>query len=333
MFKDLLDRARRVAEENLPQDVVDAGRKLGRTVAAHAPAPLAEVIHYVTGEEDEDNADEGEHARAKEDTASAAEAKPSEAPKPKTDAPSDTARPATAASEAREPEPTAAEEPTPTSKTEAGGATSSPLRREDPRAVLDRVHEKAERGLKPEDRLVVIYATPEHQEDIDAIEATLEQVEAEVRHNDLRREPQTARQLAKLTGVMVPPYVFINGKHWGNRYDVEALAVSGDLELVVANRLDEISEEARRIGGIRESFSDEMTADNIVHRWKLGHILCVDDLDSWYEVDRAGEGHFYFGGGPQSVDDMRKLAQEVADAVEAEEYEAVWQLEPSVHLP
>ena len=57
MLKDLLDRAKRVAEEHLPGDVLDAGRKLGRSVAAHAPGPLAEVIHYVT--------EESEQAKAK----------------------------------------------------------------------------------------------------------------------------------------------------------------------------------------------------------------------------------------------------------------------------
>ena len=57
MLKDLLDRAKRVAEEHLPEDVLEAGRKLGRSVAAHAPAPLAEVIHYVTEESEQAKAE------------------------------------------------------------------------------------------------------------------------------------------------------------------------------------------------------------------------------------------------------------------------------------
>lgn len=296
MFKDLIDRAKRVAEETLPEDVLDAGRKLGRSVAAYAPAPLAEVIHYVTGEED---ADEPAKAEAAEPAKAAEPASATESPK--SDA-------------VTKPEPVASQ-------------------REDPLAVLQRVKTKAEHGLKPEDRLVVIYHNGEQDEDVAAINKILESVEAEVRENDLRREPQTARQLAELTGVMVPPYVFINGKHWGSRYDLEALAVDGDLEPVVANRLDEISEEARRIGHVHESFSDEISVDNILDRWKQGHILCVDDLDSWVETDRDGTQRFYYQGGPHPLEEMRQVAEQIERGVEAEDFEAVWMLEPSVHLP
>lgn len=318
MFKDLLDRAKKAAEEHLPDDVLDAGRKFGRSVAAHAPAPLAEVIHYVTGEEEAE-------AKAKAE----AEAKV----KAKADAPTSEAKPSGEASESKA-EPKATESASEaTVQTTPTKETVEPPRREDPRSVLQRVKQKAETGLKPEDRLVVVYATPEEAEDVAAIEKILETIEAEVRHNDLRREPQTARQLAKLTGVMVPPYVFINGRHWGNRYDLESLSVSGDLPLVVANRLDEISEEARRIGHLQESFSDEISVANLLARWKMGHILCVDDLDSWWETDKQGKEHFFYQGGPRPVEDMPEVAEEIVAAVEAEEYEAIWQLEPSVHLP
>ncbi len=300
MLKDLLDRARRIAEEHLPEDVLDAGRKLGRTVAAHAPAPLAEVIHYVTGEPEP--AESGERPPSERESAAGSSA----------------AAPA---------------EPVPPERAASPAASVADVRREDPKSVLDRVKAKAERGLKPEDRLVVVYATPEQQEDVQAILAILATIEAEVRENDLRREPQTARQLAQLTGVMVPPYVFINGRHWGNRYDIESLAAWGDLELVAANRLDEISEEARRMGRVRETFSDEISVQNILTRWKLGHILCVDDLDSWYEVDRDRSERFFYQGGPHPVDQMPAVAEEIVRAVQAEELEAVWQLEPSVQLP
>jgi glutaredoxin len=159
-------------------------------------------------------------------------------------------------------------------------------------------------------------------------------VDTVVREIDLGQErPQVATQLAKLTGVMVPPYVYINGRYWGGRYDLEALAVTGDLDLVVANRLDEISTEARRIGNVRESYSDEISVENLLTRWKLGHILCVDDLDAWYEVDKDGTERFFYQGGPRAADDMRTVAEEIVAAVDAEEYEAAWQLEPSVHLP
>ncbi|MCA9705466.1 MAG: hypothetical protein KDK70_06450 [Myxococcales bacterium] len=358
MFKDLLDRAKRVAEEHLPSDVLEAGRKLGRTVAAHAPAPIAEVLHYVTEESEQAKAeaeaaaakakDAGGSQRAKAEGAKSEGAK-SEGAKSegaKSEAESE-AESEAAKAEAAGPEGTgeASETPRKPSQTitdEVAAVTDDPPApaeaarlgplREDPQAVLARVKAKAEHGLKPEDRLVVIYATPAEQEEVEAIEKILEGVEAEVRHNDLRREPQTARQLATLTGVMVPPYVFINGRHWGNRYDLESLAAWGDLPSVVANRLDEISEDARRLGKVHDSFRDEISVSNILERWKLGHILCVDDLDSWYESDREGE-RFYYQGGPRPVADMQAVAEQIVAAVEAEQIEAVWQLEPSVHLP
>jgi len=305
MLKDLLDRARKIAEQHLPEDVLDAGRKLGRTVAAHAPAPLAEVIDYVIGE---DPKGEGTGEAAPRAEAASSQAASSQA----------------ASSQAAEPEPTT---------TATAPASVAEVRREDPSSVLERVLTKAERGLKPEDRLVVVYATPDEDEDVRAIMEILSTVEAEVRQSDLRREPQTARQLAELTGVMVPPYVFINGRHWGNRYDLESLAAWGDLPRVVANLLDELSPEARRIGHVHESFSDEISVDNILKRWKLGHILCVDDLDSWYEVGREHDERFFYQGGPHPVADMPSVAAEIVRAVEAGELEAVWQLEPSVHLP
>ncbi len=358
MLKDLLDRAKRVAEEHLPEDVLDAGRKLGRSVAAHAPAPLAEVIHYVTEESEEAKAKAKEQAPSEpakaRPAAPATEAAPDDAaakaepPEPRSDdaatsepkseeaasppVASEAKASPSAASEARATAEPSASASTPAAETAGEGSDRIGPLREDPKAVLERVKAKAERGLKAEDRLIVIYATPDEQEDVVAIEKILEGVEAEVRHNDLRREPQTARQLAKLTGVMVPPYVFINGRHWGNRYDIESLAASGDLPKVAANLLDELSEEARRIGHLQESFSDEISVDNILTRWRLGHILCVDDLDAWFESDRDGE-RFYYQGGPRAVEDMPAVAEEIVAAVEAEEYEVSWQLEPSVHLP
>jgi glutaredoxin len=380
MLKDLLERARRMAEQHLPEDVLDAGRKLGRTVAAHAPAPLAEVIDQLIGEpeptgdaskgevakgeaskdapkpEPEGTKAEGAKVEAATEPASKRDAPKSEAAKPasKRDAPkseaakpgSEAAKPGSEAvkpgSEAVKPDAPGSEAaksdaPTPSepvaARSHATPGSIAAVRREDPEAVLARVKAKAERGLKPEDRLVVVYATPAEDEEVRAIMAILSTIEAEVRHNDLRREPQTARQLAKLTGVMVPPYVFINGRHWGNRYDLESLAAWGDLPLVVANLLDEISPEARRMGRVHESFSDEISVDNILTRWKLGHILCVDDLDSWYEVDRDQEERFFYQGGPHPAEEMPAVAAEIVRAVEAGELEAVWQLEPSVHLP
>jgi hypothetical protein len=200
-------------------------------------------------------------------------------------------------------------------------------------AVLDRVHAKADAGLKPEDRLVVVYFTQECAEDVARIRELVRTVETTLREMDLRREPpQTERQLAQQTGVMVPPWVYINGRYWGGRYEIESLAATGDLEPVIAARLDELGPEARRIGRLQEVHSDEISVDNVLARWRLGHILCVDDLDAWFEVDRDGTERFFHQGGSRPVEDMPAVAAEIVRAVEAGEYEAVWLLEPSVAL-
>ncbi len=280
-LKNLIGRARKAAQEHLPPDVLDAGRRLRQEVERRAPAPVAQVLQQLIDDDDDDDAvDEAATAKAKVD--------------------------------GRVPE----------------------SQREAAEDVLARVKSKAEHGLKPEDRLFVIYWTKDTEEDAKAIRKLAARVDTVVREIDLGQErPQVAGQLAKLTGVMVPPYVYINGRYWGGRYDIESLAATTDLELVVANRLDEISAEARRIGKVRDTYSDEISVDNLLTRWKLGHILCVDDLDAWYEVDKDGTERFFYQGAPRSAEDMAKVAEEIVAAVEAEEYEAIWQLEPSVHLP
>ena len=284
-LKNLIGRARKAAQEHLPPDVLDAGRRLRREVERRAPAPVAQALQQLIDDDDDDHDD----AEAVDE---AAEAK--------------------AKVDGRVPE----------------------SQREAVDDVLARVKTKAAHGLKPEDRLLVIYWTKDCEDDAKAIRKLANGVETVVREIDLGQErPQVATQLAKLTGVMVPPYVYINGRYWGGRYDIESLAATEDLALVVANRLDEISAEARRIGNVHETYSDEISVDNLLTRWKLGHILCVDDLDAWYEVDKDGTERFFYQGAPHSADEMAKVAEEIVAAVEAEEYEAVWQLEPSVHLP
>jgi glutaredoxin len=275
-WRGLLSRARRVAQERLPPEVKQAGRRLRDEVSRRAPAPVADMLDRLAGPAENEAAD---------------------APVP---------------------------EPTPTPD-----GFARPSRDE----MLQRVKSKAERGLKPEDRLVVIYATPAEADAVASIRASLEGIETTIREMDLDRErPQTARQIAQLTGVMVPPYVYINGRYWGGPFDMISLRERGELEDVVANRLDKLSPEAKRLGGVHESYSDEISVQNILERWKLGHILCVDDLDAWYEVDKDGTEHFFYQGGPQPVETMKGAAAEIVAAVEAEEYEAHWMLEPAVHL-
>jgi glutaredoxin len=277
-LKGWLDKARKLAADRLPAEVVDAGRKVRDHVVERAPAPIADAIARVLPV---DTPHDEAQAEDREEVA------PSQPPPPE------------------------------------------PERRE---AVLERVRSKADKGLKPEDRLVVIYSTQAEAEVVAEIRAELARVETTIREFDLAKDPQTAKQIAELSGVMVPPYVFINGRYWGALYELAALAETGDLEKVVANRLDEIGEEARRIGKVHESYSDEISVDNILARWKAGHILCVDDLDAWYEVDRDGTERFFYQGGPRAVEDMPAVAKEIVLGVEREETEVAWLLDPAVQL-
>lgn len=261
-WKDLLQRAKQLASEHLPEEVKDAGRRwLGEGTATAPPETTTAVATIPRPQQTEDYAEK----RAQE--------------------------------------------------------------------ALARLRSKATHGLKPEDRLVVIYATEAESDAVREIRETLAGIDTTIREMDLNKEPpQTARQIAQLTNVMVPPYVYINGRYWGAQYEMLSLRASGDLEHVVANRLDLLSEPAKRMGNIHDAFSDALTVPNILERWKLGHILCVDDLDSWYEVDRDGTPHFYYQGGPRSPSEMQAVAEEIVAGVEAQTFEARWMLEPSVHI-
>jgi len=311
VFKSLLTRARKAARDHLPPEVSEAGRILRDTVVEHAPDAIADVVKEYVPTQPSQATDANAGASAptqpqEEETAA--------------DAQGERAQDASASGDDA---PTPADPP------------SAPPTRESSAQVLERVKTKADKGLKTEDSVVVVYTTPEFTEDAAAIKATFkDHLDATVREIDLDRErPQVKRQLAELTGAMVPPYVYINGRYWGGRYDMESLAASGDLALVVTNRLDDISDDARRIGNVRDSYSDEISVENILARWRLGHILCADDLDAWFEIDKEGVERFFYQGGPQDVDTMPDAAQEIVAAVEAEEYEATWQLEPTVGLP
>lgn len=288
----LLGRARQMAEQALPDEVKDAASRLRDRVVQAAPAPLAAAIERITA-----------RAEAEPDAAAAPEPAPAVEP-------SATVTTASATPPAPEPSP-----------------------RSDRASVLERVHARAEHGLKPEDTMVVIYATEREADAVAAIAALFDGIETTVRVMDLDREPpQTKRQLAGLTDVMVPPYVYINGRYWGGQYELTALAGDGELALVVSNRLDELSAESRRIGKLHDSVSDDITVDNILRRWHAGHILCVDDLDAWLERDKHGHEHFYYQGGEHSPDEMPRVAAEIVASVEAGRYEAKWLFDPIVHV-
>jgi hypothetical protein len=300
-LKRLLNRARAYAEQAVPEDVLAAGRRLADRVRESAPAPIAAAIERITAVVAEPT-----RAVSGPDVAAAA-------------APTAPASPATTPSEVDTAIPPRA-------------PAAEPAHANDRDDVLRRVKERAEHGLKPEDTLVVVYATALETEAVEEIVRCFEGIDTTVRVMDLDREPQTKRQLAKLTDVMVPPYVFINGRYWGAQYEIVALAATGDLPAVVAHRLDEIGPEARRIGKVHESYSDAITVENILARWDLGHILCVDDLDAWFERDKSGVERFFYMGGEQPVATMPEVAADVVRRVDAGEIEAVWRLDTVVHV-
>ncbi|MEZ4454447.1 MAG: hypothetical protein R3B09_33655 [Nannocystaceae bacterium] len=155
----------------------------------------------------------------------------------------------------------------------------------------------------------------------------------DIRRMNLHQQPEAARQIAGLTGVMFPPYVYIRGRFWGSEGEIVSLRATGDLAAVVDGRLEEISDEARRIGKVRQEFDDAMTADNIVVRLRHGHIVAMGDLDCWREVDAAsGEERVIYQGVPRPGADLPAIAAEIEAAVEAGEVEARWLFEPEVAI-
>jgi len=153
------------------------------------------------------------------------------------------------------------------------------------------------------------------------------------RRMNLHEQPTAARQIASLTRVMVPPYVYISGRYWGGEGELVSLIAMGDLAAIVAGDLSSISEDARRIGGLHEDFDDAMTAENIIARLKLGHIVAMEDLDCWCEPNpETGENRVIYEGTPRSIDEIGSIAAEIARLVDEDEIEARWLLEPEVHL-
>lgn len=154
----------------------------------------------------------------------------------------------------------------------------------------------------------------------------------DIRRMNLHQQPENARQIAGLTGVMVAPYVYIHGRFWGSEGEIVSLRATGDLAAIVDGRLEELSDEARRIGKIRREFDDAMTADNIVLRLRQGHIVAMGDLDCWREVDASGEERVIYQGVPRAGEDLPAIAAEIAAQVEAGEVEARWLFEPEVAI-
>ena len=148
------------------------------------------------------------------------------------------------------------------------------------------------------------------------------------RRQNLHQQPREAQQIASMTGVMVPPYVYIHGRFWGGEGEMETLLAFGDLQRVIDNKLDELSPEARRIGKLRESFDDTLSPDNILFRLRRGHILSIDGLDCWFEGSPAPR--FFYDGAPRSVDEMPAIAAEIAQRGESGDCETRWLFDPSI---
>ena len=153
----------------------------------------------------------------------------------------------------------------------------------------------------------------------------------EIRRMNLHQQPDAARQIAGVTGVMVPPYVFIHGRFWGSEGEIVSLQALGDLRAVVENRLEEVSDEGRRIGKVREDFDEAMTAENIAARLRLGHIVAMEDLDCWLEGDPASEGaRIFYEGQARPVHDLEAIARDLAGRIYLGEVKARWRFEPAV---
>lgn len=150
------------------------------------------------------------------------------------------------------------------------------------------------------------------------------------RRQNLHLQPREALQIASMTGVMVAPYVFIHGRFWGSEGEMESLCALGQLGLVIDNRLDALSHEARRIGKLKESFDDALTVANITDRLHRGHILRVDDLDCWYEPPRAGQpARFFYDGAPRAVEHIPEVAAEIVRRAEVDGAATLWVVDPT----
>jgi hypothetical protein len=174
---------------------------------------------------------------------------------------------------------------------------------------------------------VVLFGYPE-DEATDRVAALFTAEGITFRRQNLHLQPREALQIASMTGVMVPPYVYIHGRYWGGEGEMVSLVAIGELQRVVDNKLDELGAEARRIGKLRESFDDALTVDNIVMRLQRGHILSIDGLDCWYEA--GAEPRFFYDGAPRPIADMSAVAAEIALRAESADTETRWLFEPSV---
>lgn len=152
------------------------------------------------------------------------------------------------------------------------------------------------------------------------------------RRMNLHDQPQAARQIASVTGVMAPPYVYVRGRFWGGEGEIDGLRALGELHAVVAGELGGLSDEARRIGKLREEFDDGLQPENIVYRLRRGHILSLDDLDCWFEPGPEGQGRLFYEGAPRPGDALAEVAAEIAERCAAGDVRVAWRFEPAVSI-
>lgn len=174
---------------------------------------------------------------------------------------------------------------------------------------------------------VVLFGYPEDDAS-NRVAALLTGAGVVFRRQNLHQQPREALQIASMTGVMVPPYIYIHGRFWGGEGEMETLLAFGDLQRVIDQKFDELSPEARRIGKLRESFDDDLTPENILFRLGQGHILSIDGLDCWFEA--GATPRFFYDGAPRAVDEMPAVAAEIAQRGESGDCETRWLFEPSV---
>lgn len=184
-------------------------------------------------------------------------------------------------------------------------------------------------AARVENTVVVLFGYPEDAA-TDRVAALLRTEGVAFRRMNLHDQPQAARQIATLTGIMTPPYVYVRGRFWGGEGEIEGLQALGELHAVVAGDLSHLSDEARRIGKLREEFDDALTADNILLRLRHGHILTVDDLDCWFETGPDGQARFFYDGAPHPVDEMPAVAAEIAERCASGDVATTWRFEPAV---
>lgn len=178
---------------------------------------------------------------------------------------------------------------------------------------------------------VVVFGYPDDAA-TDRVAALLTAEGVAFRRMNLHDQPRAAQQIAAVTGVMAPPYVYVRGRFWGGEGEIEGLHALGELHAVVRGELAGLSDEARRLGKLREEFDDGMHAENIIDRLRRGHILSLDDLDCWLEPGPEGQGLLIYEGAPRSADDLEEVAAEIASRCASGEVQARWRFEPAVSI-